>query len=37
MESFFDGTDQENSKTRGGKGQIRIKNSKKKEGKNGGK
>jgi hypothetical protein len=30
MESFFDGTDQENSKTQGGKGQIR-KNSKERE------
>jgi hypothetical protein len=29
MESFFDGTDQENSKTRGGKGQIKNKKFKK--------
>ncbi len=36
MERFFDGTDQENSKTKGGKGQIR-KIQKKQEGKNGGK
>jgi hypothetical protein len=33
---FFDGMDQENSKTQGGKGQIR-KFQKKQEGKNGGK
>jgi len=34
MERFFDGTDQENSKTQRGKGQIR-KIKKKQEGKNG--
>jgi hypothetical protein len=34
MERFFDGTDQENSKTQGGKGQIRKIF---KKGKNGGK
>jgi len=34
MERFFDGTDQENSKTQGGKGQIRL-IQKKQEGKNG--
>jgi hypothetical protein len=37
MERFFDGTDQENSKTQGGKGQIRKFFLKKQEGKNGGK
>ncbi len=36
MERFYDGTDQENSKTQGGKEQIR-KIKKKQEGKNGGK
>jgi hypothetical protein len=36
MERFFDGMDSENSKTQGGKGQIKE-NSKKQEGKNGGK
>jgi hypothetical protein len=34
MERFFDGTDQENSKTQGGKGQFK-KNQNKQEGKNG--
>jgi hypothetical protein len=39
MERFFDGTDQENSKTQGGKGQFRKihPKKKKKKGKNGGK
>jgi hypothetical protein len=36
MERFFDGTDQENSKTQGGNGQI-TKIQKKQERKNGGK
>jgi hypothetical protein len=31
MERFFDGTDQENSKTRGGKGEIRKIQKNKKE------
>jgi hypothetical protein len=35
MERFFDGTDQENSKTQGGKGQIRKIQKNKKKKKNG--